>query len=109
MAISEQSSKNSGTMVEIDRLIHEPARFNIMAHLYVIQSADFLFLQKQIGLTWGNLSSHLAKLEKAGYIEIEKDFIGKKPHTMLYLSNNGRTAFEDYHKRMKQVFKHLPA
>ncbi len=95
-------------MMGIDKLIHEPARFNIMARLYVIQSADFLFLQKQTGLTWGNLSSHLSKLEKAGYIAVEKEFIGKKPHTMLHLTDKGRTAFDTYRKSMKQVLKHLP-
>lgn len=95
-------------MVGINKVIHEPARFNIMARLYVIQSADFLFLQRQTGLTWGNLSSHLSKLEKENYIAVEKDFIGKKPHTMLHLTNEGRTAFENYRKSMKQVFKNLP-
>jgi DNA-binding transcriptional ArsR family regulator len=95
-------------MMGIDKLIHEPARFNIIALLYVIQSADFLFLQRQTGLTWGNLSSHLSKLEKAGYIAVEKEFIGKKPHTMLYLTSDGRNAFESYCKSMEQVFKNLP-
>jgi len=95
-------------MASIDKVIHEPARFNIMARLYVIQSADFLFLQRQTGMTWGNLSSHLAKLEKAGYVEVEKEFIGKKPHTMLHLTSEGRTAFENYRKSMKQVLKNLP-
>jgi DNA-binding MarR family transcriptional regulator len=95
-------------MMGIDKLIHEPARFNIIARLYVIQSADFLFLQRQTGLTWGNLSSHLSKLEKAGYIEVEKEFIGKKPHTMLHLTEEGRIAFDNYRKSMKQALKDLP-
>jgi len=95
-------------MLGIDKLIHEPSRFNIMALLYVVQSADFLFLQRQTGLTWGNLSSHLSKLEKASYIAVEKEFIGKKPHTMLHLTSDGRNAFEDYRKSMKQVLKDSP-
>ena len=105
------AGKDTGShnrMVGIDKLIHEPARFNIMSRLYVIQSADFLFLQRQTGLTWGNLSSHLSKLETAGYIAVEKEFIGKKPHTMLHLTDKGRNAFDDYRKSMKQVFKDLP-
>ena len=69
--------------VNIDRLIHEPARFMIMAHLYVIDSADFLFLIGQTGLTKGNLSSHLSKLEDAGYITIEKMFVGKNRERCL--------------------------
>jgi len=98
----------SSQMVGIDKLIHEPARFNIMAHLYVIQSADALSLQRQTGLSWGNLSSHLAKLEKAAYVAVEKEFIGKKPHTMLHLTEEGRTAFDNYRKNMKIVLTNLP-
>ena len=94
---------------QINRVIHEPARFNIMAHLYVVQSADFLFLQRQTGLTWGNLSSHLARLEKAGYVEIEKGFAGRKPHTMLRLTAEGRDAFDEYRAGMEQTLKNLPA
>jgi DNA-binding MarR family transcriptional regulator len=79
-----------------------------MAQLYVIESADFLFLMRQIGLTFGNLSAHLSKLEVAGYIEIEKEFVGKKPHTMLHLTDKGREAFRKYRENMKQVFDDLP-
>lgn len=93
---------------EIDRMIHEPARLMIMAHLYVVESADFLFLQRQTGLTWGNLSSHVSKLEAAGYVKVEKEFVGKKPHTMLHLTDNGRAAFQKYRKSMKQVFADIP-
>jgi len=106
--VKDKDTSTSDQMASIDKVIHEPARLNIMARLYVIQSADFLFLQRQTGLTWGNLSSHLAKLEKAGYLEVEKEFIGKKPHTMLHLTCEGRTAFENYIKSMKQVLKNLP-
>jgi len=91
----------------IDRLIHEPARFLIMAHLYVVESADFLFLMRQTGLTWGNLSSHISKLEEASYIEVEKGFKGKKPHTMLRLTDAGREAFRRYRDSMKQVLDDL--
>ena len=92
----------------IDKLIHEPARLNIMAHLYVIESADFLFLMRQTGLTKGNLSSHMSKLETAGYIEVEKEFVNKKPHTMLRLTDEGRSAFQNYRHSMKQVLEDLP-
>ncbi|NQV32310.1 MAG: transcriptional regulator [Phycisphaeraceae bacterium] len=92
----------------IDKLIHEPARFNIMAHLYVVESADFLFLMRQTGLTKGNLSSHMSKLEMAGYVEVEKEFVHKKPHTMLSLSNDGRKAFQDYRESMMRMLDDLP-
>ena len=60
-----------GSITQIDKLIHEPARLMIMAHLYVVESADFLFLMRQTNLTFGNLSSHLSKLEKADYVKIK--------------------------------------
>jgi DNA-binding MarR family transcriptional regulator len=93
---------------KIDKVIHEPARLMVMAYLFVVESADFLFLQRQTGLTWGNLSSHLSKLENAGYVAIEKEFLDKKPHTTLHLTDKGRTAFQEYRESMKQVFEDLP-
>ncbi|UCD00823.1 MAG: transcriptional regulator [Promethearchaeota archaeon] len=88
---------------DIDKIIHEPARLMIMSYLYVVESADFIFLRNQTGLTDGNLSSHLSKLESAGYVDIEKRFKGKKPQTLLKLSREGREAFELYRKKMEQV------
>ena len=96
-------------VTNVDRLIHEPARFNIMAYLFVVQSADFTFLQTQTGLTWGNLSSHINKLEMAGYVAVEKEFVGKKPHTMLHLTDKGRVAFSDYRKNMRKALNILPS
>jgi DNA-binding MarR family transcriptional regulator len=95
-------------LADIDRLIHEPGRLMIMALLYVIESADFTFLMNQIGLTWGNLSAHMSKLEAAGYIEVEKEFKGKRPNTMLRLTEQGREAFREYRQRMKMVLDDLP-
>jgi len=66
-------------------------------------------LQRQTGLTWGNLSSHLTRMEDAGYVDVEKEFVGRKPHTMLHLTEAGRAAFQEYRERMKQVFEDLPA
>ena len=106
-----QNEKNAGgkqPAVSIDRLIHEPARFTIMAHLYVVESADFLFLMRQTRLTRGNLSSHMSKLEDACYLDVVKEFVGKKPHTMLRLTEAGRAAFNEYRENMKQVLNKLP-
>jgi DNA-binding MarR family transcriptional regulator len=74
-----------------------------MAHLYVVESADFLFLVRQTGMTWGNLSVHISKLEAAGYLEVKKEFLGKKPHTVLSLTKKGRKVFEIYRQGMKDV------
>jgi len=99
---------DSGIMGDVDRVIHEPARLRIMAVLYVIQSADFTFLMAQTRLSWGNLSSHMSKLEEAGYIEVQKDFVKRRPRTMLRLTEAGRSAFREYRQNMKQVLDDLP-
>lgn len=98
----------SQKLATIDKVIHEPARLTIMAHLYVVENTDFLFMMHQTDLTFGNLSAHLSKLEGAGYVKIVKEFVGKKPHTLLVLTKKGRTAFEEYRKNMKQFFNDLP-
>ncbi|MFX1495251.1 MAG: winged helix-turn-helix domain-containing protein [Promethearchaeota archaeon] len=74
-----------------------------MAYLYVVESADMVFLKNQTELTWGNLSSHVTKLEEAGYVNVEKRFKGKKPQTLLYLSEKGREAFTEYRRKLTQV------
>ena len=101
--------KNDASGLEIDKLIHEPARLRIMTQLYVVESVDYVFLMNQLELTWGNLSSHLSKLEDAGYVEVEKGFEGKKPRTVLSLTEKGREAFRQYRKVMKQVINGLPS
>jgi DNA-binding MarR family transcriptional regulator len=100
--------KNPANLKNINRVIHEPARLMIMTQLYVVESADFLFLQNQLQITPGNLSAHLTKLEKAGYVEIVKEFIERKPHTALKLTNKGRNSFKEYQQNLKQVFGDLP-
>lgn len=87
-------------MSDLDRVIHEPARLLIVALLNGVKEADFLWLLHESGLTKGNLSSHLAKLEEAGYVEIEKTFRGKIPLTLLHLTRAGRSAFAGYKKAM---------
>ena len=79
-----------------------------MAQLYVVKSADFLFILKQTQMTPGNLSSHLSKLEDAGYVEIIKEYIERKPHTALALTKKGRAAFKEYRKKVKQFVEKLP-
>jgi len=88
---------------DIDKIVHEPARYLILSILYVIESGDFLFIQNQSGLTKGNLSSHVSKLEDSGYVKVVKRFVGKKPHTMLKITPAGRKAFEDYRRTMSGI------
>jgi len=79
-----------------------------MAQLYVVQSADFIFLLHQTNMTPGNLSAHLSKLEDAEYVEITKEFIERKPHTALTLTKKGRAAFKEYRRKVKQFVEKLP-
>ena len=90
-------------LATLDRLIHEPARLMIMTILYAVQEADFVYLQRECGLTQGNLSSHLSKLEEAGYLTITKTFKGKYPLTICKLTRQGRQAFETYSVKMRCV------
>jgi len=88
---------------DIDRLVHEPAHYRMLSVLYVVERGDFLFIKNQTGLTKGNLSSHMTKLEDAGYVRAKKEFVGRKPHTMLSMTKKGRKAFEHYWKLMAGV------
>jgi DNA-binding MarR family transcriptional regulator len=90
-------------LANLDRVIHEPARLMIMTILYAAEEADFLYLQRECNLTQGNLSSHLLRLEEAGYVWIEKTFKGKYPLTICRLTRNGRHAFESYVRKMRVV------
>lgn len=93
------------SVTELDRLIHEPARLLIMTILSTVASADFLYLQRETGLTKGNLSAHLAKLEEAGYVNIEKTFKGKLPLTVCKLTPPGRKAFTQYRQQLQDFIQ----
>jgi DNA-binding MarR family transcriptional regulator len=80
----------------IDETIHQRTRLAIMATLAGVESLDFNDLKAQLGLTDGNLSTHLGSLERAGYVKIEKGFEGKKPRTTVSQSPKGRKALENY-------------
>lgn len=84
----------------LDKLIHEPARLAITTALSACERADFLFLQRLTGLSKGNLSAHLSKLEAAGVVEISKRFAGKRPETWIGLTEQGRTTLEAHWGRL---------
>lgn len=87
--------------LELDRLVHEPARLAILTVLAEAEWVEFRFLERVTGLTRGNLSSHAAKLEEAEYIEVEKAFRGKVPVTSYRITAKGRAALEEYRRRMQ--------
>lgn len=95
-------------LTDIDPIIHAPARLRVMTYLCVVDSIDFVYLKRVTGLSWGNLSTHLTKLEEAGYVKISKTFQDKKPNTMIQLTEKGRQAFRDYKDEMQQVLGNLP-
>jgi DNA-binding MarR family transcriptional regulator len=90
-------------LASLDRLIHEPARLSILTALAGCQSADFLFLRHLTGLTGGNLSAHLSKLEEAGLVAMEKQFIEKRPNTQVQITEKGRTAVENHWRQLEAL------
>jgi DNA-binding MarR family transcriptional regulator len=96
----EETDTTREPITNIDRIIHEPARMLICALLAGVDQADFIFLQRETELTKGNLSSHLSTLEKAGYVEIEKTYAGKRPLTLVKLTKTGHRAFGEYKRQI---------
>jgi len=108
MSDTEMNEAELHPLADLDQVIHASARLMVLVHLYVVESVDYVFLKNQTGLSWGNLSTHLNKLEESGYVAIKKGFKGKKPHTMIHLTKRGREAFKDYKQSMQQVLDDLP-
>lgn len=92
---------------EINRTIHEPARQLILLYLYSVEKLDFTYLKRETGMTQGNLSSHLNKLESEAYISSQKTFMNKRPLTILQITESGKTAFQEYVKEMHLYFSDL--
>ncbi len=91
----------SENLAGVDRVIHEPARLVLMTALSTCQFSDFLFLQRLTGLTAGNLSSHLIKLEEAGFLWMEKEIVGKRVRTRVGLTDTGRRAIEEHWRKLE--------
>ena len=88
-------------IADLDRVVHEPARLAILTALAACQSAEFLFLQRLTGLTKGNLSSHLSRLEAADLISIDKDFVGKTPRTRLRITAEGQRRIDNHWRQLE--------
>jgi DNA-binding MarR family transcriptional regulator len=106
--LSEVAAETLPTLADIDTVIHAPARLRLMTLLYVVESADATFLVNQTGLTWGNLATHLRRLEDNGYVTVDKSFRGRKPHTVIALSDQGRKAFDAYRQAIREALDQLP-
>ncbi len=88
---------------ELDDVIHGRLRLGVMAYLSTVSPAPFLELKAKVNATDGNLSTHLSKLEDAGYVKIEKTFLGKKPHTLVHLTAKGRSAWIAYLNKLQAL------
>jgi DNA-binding MarR family transcriptional regulator len=91
------------SIMDLDRLIHEPARLVILTALSEAESAEFLFLEKITGLSRGNLSAQCQKLEAAGYLQIDKAFRGRRPVTTMRITPEGLQAIGDYRTKLKEL------
>jgi len=96
-------NRQTQTLNELDRVIHEPGRLMIVALLFAVDQCDFLYLQHETEMNKGTLSSHLSRLEEAGYVEVVKTYRGKVPQTLLSLTDVGRDAFQQYRKKLKKA------
>jgi DNA-binding MarR family transcriptional regulator len=95
-------------MAQLDNIIHQPARLRIMASLVALdpgEQVDFVYLRKILNLTDGNLGAHLAKLENAGYVKIQKTFISRKPRTFINATGKGRDAFDEHTVALKKIIR----
>jgi len=108
MPAPEPGNQDLPPLAEIDRVIHEPARLAVLGLLAAVDSADFLFVQNQTGLTGGNLSSHMSRLEEAGYVEVTKEFVDRIPRTLLRATKKGRAELRQYKRNMQKVLNGLP-
>lgn len=87
----------------LDRLVHEPARLVILTALSACESADFVFLQRMTGLTNGNLSAHLSRLQEAGLVSVQKRFVDRKPNTLIAITATGRRAAESHWAKLERL------
>lgn len=90
-------------MKELDPLLHSQLRLAVMSILMNVEEADFVYLKEKTSSTAGNLSVQLDKLSSAGYIAVEKGFVGKKSRTVCRVTDTGRNAFEEYVKDLRKL------
>ena len=107
MPKNDQQLPDLGPIENLDQAIHAPSRLMILAYLAAVESADFTFLLNRTGLTRGNLSTHLSRLEGAGYIQIKKEFVDRIPRTLYRLTASGKQAIQEYRDNMRHVIDEL--
>ncbi|MEE4193763.1 MAG: transcriptional regulator [Anaerolineae bacterium] len=96
-----------GEIFDLDRMIHEPARLMILILLTQVSEVDFVFLLNTTGLTRGNLSSHLSRLEESGFIQLEKRFVDRKPQTVCWITDEGKRKLANYTAQLQTIMTFL--
>ena len=102
----------TGEQIFLDETIHQPTRLRVMTMLVSQPEQGRLaygFIQKTLGLTGGNLTTHLRKLDEAGYLAINKEFVNSKPRTWVEATSAGRAAFADYLANLERALNWPPA
>lgn len=97
------SERSLAELFDLDRLVHEPARLMILVLLSQVSEVDFVFLLSQTGLTRGNLSSHLTKLEEGGLIALEKRFVERKPQTVCWITDEGKRQLQAHARQLAKI------
>jgi DNA-binding PadR family transcriptional regulator len=92
-------------ILNLDPVIHAPVRLAVLSLLAGVENADFIYLRESTDTTDGNLSTHLSRLEEAGYIAIQKTFQGKKPRTVCAITEKGREAFIRYFEELEKIVR----
>ncbi|ABX04242.1 MAG TPA: transcriptional regulator [Herpetosiphon sp.] len=95
--------KHIKTIAQLNRLVHEPVRLQVMSYLATVDEADFLYLMNELELTQGNLGSHMSKLEAEGYISVTKEFVARRPRTSYRLTSDGKVAIKQYWRLMRSI------
>jgi DNA-binding MarR family transcriptional regulator len=90
---------------EVNKLIHAPIRLGIMTILNSAKKVNFIYLREKLDVTDGNLSSHMEKLEKAGYVNVKKSFVDKKPNTVYSITEKGKKAFRGYLEHLEKILE----
>ena len=88
---------------QLDRLVHSRIRLAVLSILAAVEDAAFTYLRDQVNTTDGNLSTHMQKLEEAGYVEVDKSFRDRKPQTRYRMTPEGRDAFREYVDRLERI------
>jgi DNA-binding MarR family transcriptional regulator len=90
---------------EVNKLIHAPIRLGIMTILNSAKKVNFIYLREKLDVTDGNLSSHMEKLEKEGYVNVKKTFVDKKPNTVYRITEKGKKAFRVYLEHLEKIIE----